>query len=382
MAVDKMDKLSAAAVRIQATFRGNAVRGPRGASNKEEGFNSGTKEGMAAHADKQAAVVTKSDRQLSRVEFINALVKAAIEKYVKTKQNPNNELEDVSNAVDKLFCECIEPALRQPLGAVGQPLSGTRKMPRIPRPDEFREAICYKEGMGVMLWRSAPPLRIIFAGLARLTYEISRQSAAPLPKIGHTQVMRPAMDCTWVALSGLVSIAVWRAFISGLGIKGAELREVTLCFIYSIMAVVDGSYKERHLPFEGVLEALVRFATCIPIPTDQELEASEFTHAGPFMDKLEAGDASTFQQYADAQTCEWGDIPDERVAGDMVRRVSHLIDIILRRIKQPKEEGADMPLGPLTRREFRLWAVRNMRLGNADKYLPDSWAKETEAGEC
>ena len=79
-------------------------------------------------------------------------------------------------------------------------------------------------------------------------------------------------------------------------------------------------YACMRLPFEGFLEALVRLATCIPIPTDVELEASEFTHAGPFMGKLEAGDNEAFQLYLQAQTCEWGDVPNERVSGHMVRR--------------------------------------------------------------
>ena len=81
MAVDKMDKVNAAAVRIQANFRGNVSRGAKGAADKEEGFNSVTKVGLDAHADKaNSDFVAKSDRQLSRVEFMNAIVKSAIEK--------------------------------------------------------------------------------------------------------------------------------------------------------------------------------------------------------------------------------------------------------------------------------------------------------------
>ena len=35
------------------------------------------------------------------------------------------------------------------------------------------------------------------------------------------------MDCTWIALPGHVSIMFWRLFITGLGIRGAELRKVS-----------------------------------------------------------------------------------------------------------------------------------------------------------
>ena len=134
------------------------------------------------------------------------------------------------------------------------------------------------------------------------------------------------------------------------------------------------------MPFEGFLEAIVRLATCVPIPTDQEMQTSECNHAGAYMAALASGDAETFQRYADSQACEWGDVPDESLCGPMPKRVENLVDILLRAIKQPEEP--DAPLGGvLTRREFRLWAGRSMRL-NLDKYLPESWAQESEAGEC
>jgi len=378
MAVDKVDKVATTNIRTQVNCRSTAD------STAPRGFASGFDENKVdfAEATKGAleelaagGLASKADRQLSRVEFMMALVKAAIEKYIKTKQNPHNELDDVSEAVDCLFSECIEVRMfTVPPG---------KCKPRIPRPDEFREQVCYHEPISMVLARLAPSLRVIFAGLARVSYELSRSSGSSggaLPKITRTKLLHPAMDATWVALSGCISLFVWRTFIGAVGFKGAELREVTLCFVYSVMCVKDASWKERHLPFEGFLEAIVRLATCVPIPTDQELKTSEYTHAGAYMAGLASGDAETFQRYADSQACEWGDVPDESLCGPMPKRVENLVDILLRAIKQPVEP--DAPLGGmLTRREFRQWAGRSMRL-DLDKYLPESWAQESEAGEC
>ena len=34
---------------------------------------------------------------------------------------------------------------------------------------------------------------------------------------------------------------------------------------------------------QGFLEAIIRLATVVPLPTDGQLEQAELTHAGPFM---------------------------------------------------------------------------------------------------
>ena len=51
--------------------------------------------------------------------------------------------------------------------------------------------------------------------------------------------------------------------------------------------------------------------------------------------------------------------------------------VIMRKIKMPKEP--DEVLTPLTRRDFRIWAMRAM--GVSDHQIPDGWTKEKQPGE-
>tara|TARA_B110000046_G_scaffold115534_1_gene122595 strand:- start:127 stop:489 length:363 start_codon:yes stop_codon:yes gene_type:complete len=101
---------------------------------------------------------------------------------------------------------------------------------REPQPSDYlHEQVCYHEPLSTVLARLAPSLRVIFAGLARVSYELSRSSGGSggaLPKITRTKLLHPTMDANWVALSGCISLFVWRTFIVAIGIKGADIREV------------------------------------------------------------------------------------------------------------------------------------------------------------
>ena len=386
MAVDKVDKPTASVIVVQARNRGAAARtaapkaaaaDPKATHSKVVGLGGGgdrithtTKDALGAMGEAPLDLSGKADRQLSRVEFMNALVKAALEKYVRSKQNANNELEDVSDALEKLFAEVLEPALRAPPAG--------RSQPRVPLPDDFRDAVCYVETTSDALARLAPALRVIFAGLARITYEASKGGGGQLPKVGKSRQVRRAGNACWTLVGGLVSLNLWRSFINALKLPGTDQRAIALCFVCSIMCTPDGSFRERHLPFEGFLEALVRLTTVVPIPTDAQLESAGTQYAGTLLAALEAGDAAVLANCAAEQKCEWGDVPDAATGGAMHRRIVHLVDIVLRRIKEPKE--ADQPLDALTRRDFRLWALRNLKLPD-DRMLPEAWIYEVEVGE-
>lgn len=389
MGVDKTDKVSAAAIVIQASTRGRRARkaaagqrdsalfSPRDmeAAREEEvkdALLAQTKDAIDKATDKSQAFTAKQDNQLSRAEFVSAIVKTAIERFVKTKRTPKNEIDDVSDGVEKLFRELLQPALAQPLPGCSQP--------KLPLPDTFREEHCYKEAMTDVLDRHAPSLRVLFACLAKVSFERSRSCPPTLPKpTRNRQVKRGRSQ--WIVVPGFVTYEMWTLLITrGLQFKGPKGRDLSLCFIYSIMCVIDGQsdegqVKERHLSFEDFLETLVRLAALVALPTDDMLAAAEITHAGAFLESVDVG---TMDALIQAQQVEWGSAPDPTTAGEMPRRVDHLIDLILRKIKPPKGDH-DAPLEKLTRREVRTWALRT--LGAREHELADSWTKEKHMGE-
>ena len=199
--------------------------------------------------------------------------------------------------------------------------------------------VCYTPAMSNMINKHSPSLRVLFAGLAKLTFENARGSGTELKKPGKTKEVKRD-GAKWLVVSGLLSFGNWRVFLDRMALIGLDLRRIPLCFLYSTMVVIDGAtddgrIKERHLPFEGFLEALVRLATVIPLPTDAMLkqdpknaEEPGFVHAGAFMAELEASADATAQEAMIAeQACEWGDVPDPATAGEMPRRFAHLMDV-------------------------------------------------------
>ena len=130
------------------------------------------------------------------------------------------------------------------------------------------------------------------------------------------------------------------------------------------------------MPFEGFLEAIIRLATCLPLPTDEML-ADAAQAAGTYQAALDAGEESKFAEYAASQHAEWGDVPDAERCGAMPRRVAHLVDILMRRIQKPVPE--DAALGVLGRRDLRAWAISEM--GCKESEITNEWAKEKDKGE-
>jgi len=377
MAIDKWDLVTQSAISAQAAprvrkFQREVTTTPMPPlprpidedtlSKYQDDLDAASQAALAAMADKSNALPNKRDLQLSRVEFSVALVKVAIDRFIKSKQ-----LDDVSDALLKLLVDYIAPVVRV----------------KAPPADRFRAAVCYTPEMSDVLWRLAPSLRTIFAGLALATYETSRTYPPKLPKPKENKKLMRENE-TWIRVTGLVSLKMWRNFLDALALAGCELRERTLCFAYSVMCVVDsnteeGQIKQTHLPFEGFCEAIVRLATAVPLPTDEMLSERGVAHAGALMAALEAGEVDTLKAMSDAQACPWGEVPEPSVSGQMMRRTEHLVDCIVRKVKVllRDEERADEELTPLTRREFRAWAISNM--GLSPKLLPETWAQEKNA---
>lgn len=256
-------------------------------------------------------------QKFSRVEYLAALVKIAIKKYIDTK-----EMSDVSAAVTRLFEEDLIPRLR----------------PAHAPPNNFRIAYLYVEPIEAVLRRRLTSLRSIFDGLA---------SRHPL-----------------LRKHNLVSLPLWLSFLRAAKICGIDAteRDASLCFAWSRMCVVTeltelGNLRQENLPFEGFLEALVtqaprseprdivallchsdypRFARDVEqvrmaglksFPTDDEIAKAKAKDAAIWLVDFKMRSEDLYQAFLRERATAWG---AERSALEPLHRsLDHLLDIIL-----------------------------------------------------
>ena len=125
--------------------------------------------------------------------------------------------------------------------------------------------------------------------------------------------------------------------------------EAVQAFVCSRMAVIDGrsemgKAKERCLPFEGFLEALVRLSRLKALPTDSDLAASGIADAGTYMRRLKDEEGGKYREFL-----------ERRVNVQPVARATeHLISIIIRNI-EVAVSLADRVDGKLTAVEVKKW---------------------------
>ena len=153
-------------------------------------------------------------KSLSRQEFIATLVMIASNKFL-----VSGIMKDMSEALHRFLAEDILPHVDPSIFQVA---------------NVFRTD-CYSEDATRELARHERSLRRIFIGLNRGQRGKEAQ---------------------------LLCLEEWKAFVLGLGFKGADLsaRDAALCFIFSRCAVVDsrnaaGELREINLPFEGCVDA-------------------------------------------------------------------------------------------------------------------------------
>ena len=164
--------------------------------------------------------------------------------------------------------------------------------------------------------------------------------------------------------SSLLTHRCFQAFIRAAGFIGADMseRESTYCFLWSIMAVVDGQsrggrLRESCLPFEGFLEALCRVAAFKVLPTDAEISQSGCLDAAACVHHMRKKDAVGYARMLKERAKIWGELPQQPVH----RCVDHLIHIILRSIEGSEggkeSDGGAVELDP---RLFKKWRKTNL----------------------
>ena len=212
-------------------------------------------------------------KALGRGEFILALIHMAIRKYVL----PGHIL-DISQALDELLRVDI-------ITKVG--------VACIPPPDSFRRCYCYTRSMCAFLGGHEASLRRLFEFLAR------GRKSFPLER--------------------------WMSFLRALSFIGDDVseRDALRAFAWSRMCVTNeatpaGHVKENTLPFEGMLEALIRLSILKALPAREDIEAANCEDAYTYVQLLAAEDTEGYKAFLQDRSTPWGEVPrlphpDERM---------------------------------------------------------------------
>ena len=272
----------------------------------------------------------KGEVEMKRYEFLVALVRIAINKYVKSQ-----ECDDVSEALDRL----LQLDVWAHIGGV------------VPPPDQFRRSYCYTQECNDALVRHEGSLRAVFSQLVYLSRGESSET---------------------------ISVTQFLAVLRSLGFvdKDVSIREAKLAFAWSRMAVVDGEtargrLKETRLPFEGFIEAICRLSALKALPSTEQVAAAAegrdpvfakkgvppgaIRDAGEWIIHLRKADPDKFSEFitTTGTRAEWGQEP----RGEPVYvRVEHTILLLVRSIEvQVLARFGD---GIITAKEAREWVKR------------------------
>ena len=124
-------------------------------------------------------------------------------------------------------------------------------------------------------------------------------------------------------------------------------RDVAFAFTWSRMWVgrpysAAGAIKNKHLPFEGFLEALCRCAALKALPTDEEIESRGYMDAGRYLVALKAEAPAEYDALLATKATLWGGTPRQPVS----RCVAHLLMVLFATIEgDARSEHTGMDIG-------------------------------------
>jgi len=257
-------------------------------------------------ASKQIDAETETDgmnrsKALSVDEFMNCIISLATMRYVMPGELPN-----IAEALRRLFIVDIkgrcDPSIFLDANA-------------------FRRDCCYNEETDAVFRTHEGTLRSLYGELA-----IKRGPA-----------------------KRLLTADAFLRLMKRLDLIGIDLteRDVALAFSCSRMVVgmpysITGQLKNKHLPFEGFLEAICRIAGLKALPTDEEVEASGLKDGGQYLAALKADSPDAYSALVATRSTLWGSPPRQK----MSRCVAHLIGIIFYKIEDVTLERHDVDLCP------------------------------------
>ena len=187
----------------------------------------------------------------------------------------------------------------------------------------FRKQRCYLELTDNALRRHAPSLRSVFDVYARTNRNLSDE-------LQHARTMSVG---EWLALlehTGLLESGQISFFGAKLVFKWSMIRARP-------DRTSESERKLRQLTFVDWLEALVRLACLMALPTDVQLEASACADAGEFLHGLQ--DAGELDAFVAANKVGWREPPKQHVS----RCVTHLIALLVRTVKHDVNANAPAP---------------------------------------
>ena len=207
---------------------------------------------------------------LSRKEWLELLVRIAVQKHVKSDSR-GNPYGDVSDALERLMnglMQSVPEACLQNSNA-------------------FRKKCCYLEQIDATFRRHMHTVKSLYYAYAE---------CHPI-KLGFK-----------LADDELISIGEWLEFVKQLGLldnKQITQLNAKHVFMWSrIRSLPDGTERStirlRHLFLEDFMEALVRLSTMLSLPTDDDVEAMGCADAGEFLLRLEASSPSSFSRFLES----------------------------------------------------------------------------------
>lgn len=211
-------------------------------------------------------------RSISRQDFIEVLVRIAIIKYVRT-----GRMNDISNAVEQT-CRDM-----------------TSKLPALATHNSniFRSRFCYLKEVEAVLAAHMPTIRSVFDVYSNSNDDVSNV----------------------MSKGGVIDVSEWLLFVGHIGLFDASMISVffaKLTFLWSRLRALDDWSQQsrvrlRSLSFQDFNEALVRLATLIPLPTDEDLNETGAKDAGELMSSLQFASPGEFAAFREerAQHHDW-----------------------------------------------------------------------------
>ena len=244
--------------------------------------------------------------QLHRHAWLGALVRIAILKFLRTPESEGASFPrgNVADAVDRLCLEHLLPNLPPEAGHDG---------------NAFRKAHCYAELTDHVLSAHRDFLRGIY----------DRYAARFAPtQSGHASL----------TTTSLLSVDGWLTFVEECGLVELGLLSLTTAthvFVWSRLRSADsysrrGEIGMRNLLFEDFLEAIVRVAALIALPTLEEIEVAGAADAGEFLLELRRLVPPAYSELLVHRANHWSDHPRQRIH----KCIGHLLSLVQRVLKQ------------------------------------------------